>query len=597
MAAKRDGAWRNWSWKDYQDDVYLAAQSLIRIGLKPRQVVNIIGFNSPEWHIADLAAIAAGGIAAGIYTTSLPEACFYIADHSEATVVFVENEIHAKKFLALEDKLPNVLAYIQWSGTPPAGKKWMSWIEFMEYGKPVERREVDARIDATRAGHCATLIYTSGTTGPPKAVMISHDNLTWTAAAMVEFLDFREPQVGIGYLPLSHIAAQLVDIHIPYSNASAIWFAQPDALRGSLGTTLKEVRPTVFLGVPRVWEKIQETMVRIGQNGSGLQKTISGWAKGIGLAAAYAEQRGEPMPWGWTMASFIFNKVKVGLGLDRCKYMATSAAPISLDTLDYFNSLNVPLMEVYGMSECTGPQTVNKPGARKTGSVGRPMDGTELRLMNPDDAGNGEICFSGRHIFMGYMKNDAGTAETIDKDGYLHSGDIGRYDSEGFLNITGRLKELIITAGGENVPPVLLEDEVKHEIGAVISNIQVIGDKRKFLTALVTLRCKPIAAAVEGDYPFSDELVPEIAGLTGSAARTVGEAKNDEAIRKYIDAGIARANGRAASNAQRIGKFTVLERDFSIAGNELTPTLKLKRRIVADKYQAEIEQMYAGAAD
>jgi len=302
----------------------------------------------------------------------------------------------------------------------------------------------------------------------------------------------------------------------------------------------------------------------------------------------------EPRPGtSWTVG--LLKKVRLALGLDRCVGLYTGAAPISKDTLLYFGSLGMTVLEVYGMSECTGPQTINRPSAHKTGTAGPSIPGTEMKIADPDKDGNGEICYRGRHIFMGYMKNDKATSETIDDEGWLHSGDIGRVDKDGFLQITGRIKELIITAGGENIPPVLIEDEIIKEIGPIISNVMAIGDRRKFLTAVVTLKAEPKKDAKPGEYPFTDNLAPnalkELQNI-GSSATTIAEAIKDEKVKKYIEDGIKRANKRATSNAQTIQKFEILPEDFSIEGNELTPTMKLKRRIVTEKYAPVIEKMY-----
>jgi len=409
-------------------------------------------------------------------------------------------------------------------------------------------------------------------------------------------LGIGESDTLVSYLPLSHIAAQMLDVHGPITTGAMVWFAQPDALKGSLGQTLKEVRPTAFLGVPRVWEKIMEKMQEVGRQTTGVKKSIAEWAKSKGLEGNYAIQRGDWEPWGWWLANqLVFSKVKEALGLDRTRYCATAAAPIAKETLDYFLSLNIPIFEIYGMSESTGPQTINRPGFHKTSSCGPAMPGSEMKIADPDKAGNGEICYRGRHIFMGYMKNDKATAETIDAEGWLHSGDIGRVDQEGFLYITGRIKELIITAGGENIPPVLIEDEIKLDIGKVISNVMVVGDRKKFLTCLLTLKAKPNADAKPGEYPFSDELADsavEQLSKAGSSAKTVQEAMKDPKVTEYLKAGIEKANKRAASNAQRIQKFAIVPVDFTLEGGELTPTMKLKRRIVVQQYEKEIEELY-----
>ena len=317
-----------------------------------------------------------------------------------------------------------------------------------------------------------------------------------------------EPQRIVSYLPLSHVAAQLVDIHGPMHMASTTYFAQPDALQGSLVQTLSEVRPTQFLGVPRVWEKIEEkvrsyifVLLLLMRNGL----DASDWCCWLGSETTYrcmgktswtgrygwrrytlfkhnninvgtiAKLNNKSLPWGWHVANkLVFENVKKALGLDACKLSFTAAAPIGKKTMEYFMSLDNPLYEVYGMSECSGPHTVNVPGACKVGTVGVALHGVEIKLADMDAKNNGEICMRGRHVFMGYLHNSDATMGSIDEEGWLHSGDVGALDTDGFLKITGRIKELIITAGGENVPPVCIEDIVKEELPAV-SNVMVIG--------------------------------------------------------------------------------------------------------------------------
>jgi len=246
------------------------------------------------------------------------------------------------------------------------------------------------------------------------------------------------------------------------------------------------------------------------------------------------------------------------------------------------------------MSECSGPQTINIPGKHRTGTAGPKINASEMKIESPDKDGNGEICYKGRHIMMGYMHNDAASAEAIDKDGFLHSGDIGKIE-DGFLSITGRIKELIITAGGENIPPVIIEDEIRRHIGNIVSNIMVIGDRKKFLTCLLTLRAATNQNAAPGEYPFTEEVAKPVKQLLeslGSTASTVTEASKDEKLNKWLMDGIEKANKNSSSQAQRIQKFAIIPKDFTIEGNELTPTMKLKRRIVVDKYNVDIEKMY-----
>eukprot|EP00026_Physarum_polycephalum_P004408 Phypoly_transcript_04427.p1 GENE.Phypoly_transcript_04427~~Phypoly_transcript_04427.p1 ORF type:complete len:660 (+),score=152.47 Phypoly_transcript_04427:135-2114(+) len=600
LSVKRDGVWLTWTYQQYYDQIIRFAKALIKIGLKPFETCSILGFNSPEWFMADVGTIFAGGIACGIYATNGPEACKYIIEHSTSSVVVVENEAQLKKILQVKAELPHIKAIVQYLGeVKPNSDSIFAWEQFLALGDDVPDADVQARVDAQKPTQACTLIYTSGTTGPPKAVMLSHDNLTWTALTLKESIQTTPSDIFISYLPLSHIAAQMSDIYAPATSGCSLYFAKPDALKGSLGETLKEVRPTIFLGVPRVWEKIMEKMIEIGKANPTILKYISAWARSVGLSGGYATQNKQPLPWGWWLANtLVFGKVRAALGLDRARLLGTSAAPISRECLDFFLSLNIPLYEIYGMSECTGPETATTPEHMKIGAAGYPMEGTELKIMNPDAEGNGEICWRGRSVFLGYMKNEEATAETIDGEGFLHSGDIGKLDQDGFLTITGRIKELIITAGGENVPPVLIEDEIKKEIGSVVSNVMVVGDRRKFLACLITLKTTPNPSAPEGTYPFTDDLntnaVKTLEAL-GINCKTVQEAIKDKDLHKWITQGINAANKRATSNAQQVRKFAFLEKDFAIENDTLTPSMKLKRRVVVQQYGHVIDNMYEEA--
>lgn len=609
--AEVNNQWKTWSFNQYYEEVTCAARALIHLGMKPYESVNVIGFNSPEWFISTIAAIAAGGKCAGIYTTNASAACRYITEHSEARVVVVENKQQLDKFLPWRDECRNLSAIVMWSGEVPAGVNdntrvpVYTWNEFMDFGRKENRdalnAEMDRRIQMQRPGHCCTLIYTSGTTGNPKAVMLSHDNVTWTPTAFLELLppmNVDNEERMVSYLPLSHIAAQMLDIFTPLQLGrkgvgAVIYFARPDALKGSLGTTLKQAHPTVFFGVPRVWEKMMEKMLSIGSQTTGLKKSIATWAKSKGAEKSRAEQVSEDgsVPWGFTLAdSLIFSKIRAALGLDSCRMCLTGAAPISKEVLNYFAQFDINVCEVYGMSESSGPQNTCRYNYKKFGSCGVPIAGTEVKIdhvQGRDKEGEGEVCFRGRHIMMGYMKDPEKTREAIDPIGFLHSGDVGRIDENGLLYITGRIKELIITAGGENVAPVPVEDAIKAELPAV-SNVMMIGDRRKFNSCLITL--KEEMDEKSGDFTGN---LSGAALQVSAESKTVQQAMNDPVWKKYIQDGIDRANKQAVSNAQKIQKFTILPRDFSVPSGELTATLKLRRSVVSEMYAREIEALYA----
>lgn len=600
LAVKRNDEWVKWTYAEYYESIQAAAKSFLKLGLERFHGVGIIGFNSPEWLISDLGAIFAGGLAVGIYATNSPEACHYVAENCEANVIVVENKHQLHKILQIWDKLPHLKAVVQYIGEIEGEKpsNVYTWKEFMEAGKDVPDETLQERMNELVPNKCCTLVYTSGTTGNPKGVMLSHDNLTWTAEAASRFVGVGETGIEqvISYLPLSHIAAQMLDIFMPIYAVGTVWFAQPDALKGTLSQTLREVRPTLIFGVPRVYEKIMEKMKEIGQTVTGLKRKVANWAKGVALQGNINLENGRHVPFGWTVANnLVLKKIRLALGLDRCRLCVVGAAPVTLETIRYFQSINIPLFELFGMSESTGPTTISIPGHVKAGSCGVAFDGVEVKIIEPDEEGNGEVCLRGRHVFMGYLKNEEKTHETLDEEGWLHSGDIGKIDEAGQLYITGRIKELIITAGGENIPPVPIEDAIKEEV-PLISNVMVIGDKRKFLSCFLTLK---VVVDVETGEP-SDNLTDvalKYCKSIGSEAKTVSEilSTKDEKVMKAIQEGIDRANAKATSRAQKVQKWSILEKDFSLPGGELGPTLKLRRPIVCKMFKDEIDGFYEEA--
>uniref|UniRef100_A0A8D2MLE5 long-chain-fatty-acid--CoA ligase n=1 Tax=Zonotrichia albicollis TaxID=44394 RepID=A0A8D2MLE5_ZONAL len=532
LASKKNGKWAKLTYKMYYDECWKAAKSFLKLGLERFHGVGILGFNSAEWFIADIGAILAGGFAVGIYTTNSPEACHYVAENCSANVIVVENHKQLQKILEIEHRLPHLKAIVQ-------------------YGEEIKEQR-------------------------PK-------------------LDAREKQEEVvSYLPLSHIAAQMCDIWAAMALGVQVYFAQPDALKGSLVETLREVRPTAFLGVPRVWEKMEEKMKSVGMKASAIRRKVAAWAKGVGLQTNLKKMDGRlDEPVNFRLArQLVYRKVRKAIGLERCTKCYTGAAPITRETLEFFLSLNIPVMELYGMSESSGPHTISLPHAFKLGSCGKVLSGCHTLIHKPDMDGIGEICFSGRHVFMGYLNMEDKTREAIDEDGWLHSGDLGKHDKDGFLFITGRIKELIITAGGENIPPVPIEDAVKNAV-PIISNAMLVGDKAKFLSMLLTLKC--VVDADTGEP--GDELSPEALAFCqrlGSKATKVSEiiSSKDKAIYTAIQKGISAVNEKAVSNAQKVQKWVLLEKDFSLFGGELGPTMKLKRPVVAQKYRDRIAQFY-----
>ncbi|XP_068938972.1 long-chain-fatty-acid--CoA ligase ACSBG2 [Petaurus breviceps papuanus] len=599
LGTKTGDNWHMMSYKEYYLACWKAAKSYLKLGLERFHGVGILGFNSAEWLIADVGAIFAGGLVVGIYTTNSPDACEYVINHSQANVLVVENDTQLQKIFQVREKLSYVKAIVQYKGEIKEKRPDLySWNEFMALGESVPNQELEDILDSQKPNQCCMLIYTSGTTGQPKGVMLSHDNLTWMSGMATSGLKLNSPpkqqESVVSYLPLSHVAAQVMDIWLPMKIGGTTYFAQPDALKGTLSVTLREVRPTVFLGVPRVWEKMQEKMKEVGASSSMFKRKVAAWAKATGFQKNMKWMNGETdFSLSYYVAKWlVFSKVRTALGLDRCAHYFSGAAPLTRDTMEFFLSLDIPVCELYGMSESTGPHTITHRDCFRLMSCGKVMHGCKNLIYQKDQEGIGEVCFWGRHVFMGYLDMEDKTREAIDEWGWLHSGDLGKMDSDGFLYITGRIKELIITAGGENVPPVPIEDLVKQKI-PIISFAMLVGDKAKFLSMLLTLKCQVDLNTGEPQDDLSPEAL-EFCRKLGSKSKKVSDIVDgkDRLVYEAIEKGIADVNSEAISNAQKIQKWMILPKDFSIFGGELGPTTKLKRPIVTKMYQQQIESFY-----
>ena len=569
---KRDGRWLSHSWEDYRDLTLRAARAMLAHGLEAGRGVAIMGFNRPEWFFANLGAVAAGARPTGVYTNLTPEQVAYIADHSSSQLAVAENREYLEKFLAVRDELPGLETLVLWDGevTPEeAAAGVLTWRDFMAAGEEDDalQARLDERISAQDPDDVCELIYTSGTTGPPKGVMLSHRNLVWTATTVGEGFDLGQGHRVISYLPLSHSAEQMVSLYIPLVRGMTTCFAESLEL---MADNLKEIRPHVFFGVPRVWEKMQAAIQQAGQANPPLKKKIAAWAREVGLAAGYAEQGRGSKPLLHPLAEkLVFDKVRQRIGLDEALICATGAAPMAQDTADFFLSLGIPVLNFYGLSETSAPATQSVPGHYRTGRAGVPLPGTDVVI-----ADDGEVLIRGPHVFKGYHRDPEATAEVMDDEGFFHSGDVGRIDDEGFLQITDRKKELIITSGGKNIAPQVLENELKR-IPAV-EHAVVVGDGRKYLAALFTL--EPEAARVAAEEAGSPETEP-----AALAACPV--------FRAWMEARVEEVN-QGLARYETMKTFHVLPGAFTVEGGELTPTMKLKRRVINEKYGDEIEGLY-----
>lgn len=609
------GKWISWNWRQCWDICFSFARSCIAYGISKRSAVNIIGFNSPEWFWSFYGAIMADCISVGVYTTNGPSACQYVAEHSSAELIVAENEKQMEKYLEVLDQLPLLKIIIVYGvdtlKARPTNIKVVTWNEFLEYGVEQDRSEggkytemVNQRMEEQVPGRCCNIVYTSGTTGNPKGVMLTHDNMLFLINRMVKEFDSEGINYGeekvVSYLPLSHSAAQVIDIMTNLVARAQIYFARPDALQGSLVESLSYARPTIFLGVPRVWEKMEERLKEIAAQAPTILQKVSGWAKGKGSLNSLARMQKKDHPFGYSLAHLlVLGRVKKALGLDQAKLLLVGAAPMKDATFQYFQSLDLPIINLYGMSENCGPETIAKPGKFKDGTVGYAVPDTHIKIEKRDKTeggleNEGEVCFRGRNNFIGYLNNEKATRETLDLDGYIHSGDLGTMDENGFVKITGRIKELIITAGGENVAPVLIEDSLKN-ICPIINNVMVVGDDKKYLSALITFKVD-VDMSTGMNTPTKNltsnvkKFLAEELNVTG--VNTTEEAMKNETIMKYLQEKIDENNKKAISRAQHVRKFRVLPTDFSLEGDELTPTLKLKRRVVVEKYHDKISEMY-----
>ncbi len=523
---------RDISWAEAGQTVRQVARALIALGVKPGEAVSIIGPNRPEWVQADLGAIAAGAVPAPIYPTLTAEVTVYVATHSAAVVAVVADRTQLEKLRS--QRPPRLRWFVLLEGAPDAADV-LTWADFLARGDGTPESAVDERLRALEPDGLATLIYTSGTTGPPKAVMLSHRSVYFAAQTAQRIGDVNERDVIISYLPLSHVAEQMISIHGPMVSGAAVWFC-PDL--DQLGNLLRAARPTIFFGVPRVWEKLQGRLEEGVAQSPKLRQRLFGWARRSG---------------GFLAEKIVLAKVRAKLGLDRARLCVTGAAAMPLSTLQFFDSLGLPILDMWGMSETTAMGTANLPGARRPGTVGRAVDGIEIRI-----APDGEILTRGPHVFLGYYQDAAATKDALDPDGFLHTGDVGEVDGEGYLRITDRKKDLLITSGGKNVSPQNLEAQLGRIAG--VAQAVVVGDARKYLAALIM----PIVPEKAHDAEFVAHVASEIEKLNGALARY-----------------------------ETIKKFKVLPAQFSVAGGEYTPTLKLKRKVVAQKYAREIDALFA----
>ena len=572
----RAGNWHTTTWSEFSAYTMDVAKSLMSMGFESGDNLSIYSYNRKEWYAAYAAANMAGGAAVGVYHTCSPEEVDWVVGNSDSKVVFVGNnpmdggdpsKMCSNRLNAVMDGLEKVEMAVIMDGVEMDHEKAISWSDFIAMGAEVEDSAVMERIAAVKPDDVASLIYTSGTTGNPKGVVLTHDNMDFEIGEVHKLVTFNQGEGYVSWLPCAHVFGQLADNHIWIRDA--IHMRVVDNPLHSIDYC-KEVNPHLFIGVPRIYEKVYSNLV------AGLGSKV-GWLK---------------LP---ILGNIVRKKAKAKIGFTNLKFAITGAAPINPDILHLFHDLGIPIYEGYGMTETSAGATLGYAGANKIGSVGKPLSGTELRIADPDEGGNGEIQFRGRHVMAGYYRNPEATAETMTEDGWLKSGDLGKIDSDGFVYVTGRLKEIYVSSAGKNIAPLVIEETMKSI--PVISQCMLIGDNRKYCSALFTLDVGAILRDVHGldgatEVPKDpSEQLAKLAELGHDLSEYTAVGSD---IHNQLEASVAGLNQKF-SNPEQIKKFTVLPRDLGVDQGELTPTLKIRRKQIRENWAAEIEAMYSDA--
>ncbi|HEY5332835.1 MAG TPA: long-chain fatty acid--CoA ligase [Solirubrobacterales bacterium] len=563
----KDGdAWVDRSFQQVLDIVKPLALGLVALGVEKGDRVSILGNTRPEWTYFDFAALSIGATVVPIYQSNSPEECAYVLENSDAKVVVVEDEEQLAKVREGRAGLPLLESVVLMVG---AADDALSADQLAAKGGEVDAAVFDQRVAAVTSADICTFIYTSGTTGPPKGCIISHGNYRSMLDMVNETSVIAEDDVTYLYLPLAHSFALLIQLgSFDLGATIAYWEGDPN----KIVPNLNELKPTYFPSVPRIFEKIYTAANSGMEKQGGLKKAIFDWSIKTGKRMRETERAGKK-PGFLLQREYAFADKKVlskirGLFGGNLRLAVSGAAPINPDILRFFDAAGVLVVEGWGMTETSTAATVASEDDFKFGTIGKPFPGCEVKI-----ADDGEILVHGPNVFQGYHKNPEATAETI-VDGWLHTGDIGEIDSEGFIKITGRKKDIIITAGGKNITPANLEAEIRQH--QLVSQCVVVGDRRPYLVALVTLDPEE-AVAYAKDH-----------GLSEDPAEL---ARNPE-IRKVIEDHVEQINKKFA-RVEQVKKVAILPRDLSQEGGELTPTLKVKRAVVTEKHTAEIEQLYA----
>ena len=579
---KEMGLWQEVSWHDYYRQAVYVAHGLMHYGIQKGDFVGILGENGPEWLYMDMGTQLCGAISVGIYTTSAWQQVQYILDHSACKILFAENEEQVEKWLQMRNNLPHLEKVIYWDkkGLERIDDPHLIYFEdFLKIGiNSFEKNPHlhQARMEQVKLDDTAILVYTSGTTGQPKGAMLSNENLLWVAYALNNDRDplLTKKDETMSFLPLCHIFERMFSVYLPLVVGYTINFAESPA---TIFQNLREIRPTVGYGVPRVWEKLQSSIVLRMQDAPKVNQWV--YQRAIHIARRYLTtmmSKQKANLWRkllhqvayWT-ALF---PLKYNLGLNRMQFALSGAAPISPEVLYFYHMLGIVMIEGYGMTETSCMISVSRANEYKLGTVGKSIEGGEIRLSD-----EGEILVKHPGVIKGYYKNPAATARAI-VNGWLHTGDVGTLDSEGYLKIIDRKKDLIITAGGKNIAPQSIENKLK--CSPYINDAIVIGDRRKYLSAIIVL---------------DEENINQFARSSKIQYATYAELADHPDIRQLIELEVAKVNKEGA-RVQSIRKFTILNKRLYVEDGEVTPTMKVKRKFINDQYSELIEAMYSNAS-
>jgi len=572
MREKDFGIWRSISWAEYGERARRVGIALRRLGMQRGDVVSVLSENVPEWLYTDMGVMGMGGITNGVYTTDSARQLEYLIRDSATRVLMVENEEQLDKILEVRANCPTLRKVVVFDMEGLADfsdPQVMSFEDLLAAGEGDDALW-EAEVAMAQPGDGAVLIYTSGTTGAPKGALMSHGNMIYQVSKSETLIDLSPADQLLSFLPLCHIAERKFSVMYSLKTGATINFAErPD----TVPENIREVAPTFFFAVPRIWEKFySEISIRMSE-AIWIGRRAYDLAMKIGYRVADLKLAGKPVPAVLALAFRIADRtvlrnIKIWLGLDRARLLGTGAAPVSPELIRWYLALGLEMREIYGQTECCGLATV-MPARKKLGSVGRAMPDTELRISE-----QGEILVRGPHVFKGYLNNPEKTAETVDRDGWLHTGDVGSVDEDGYVKITDRIKDIIITAGGKNITPSEIENQLKFS--PYISDAVVIGDRRKFLSCLVMIDHENVVKyAQDRNVPFT-----HYASLCAA-----------QEVKDLIWGEIEKVN-RTVARVESIKAFRLIDTLLTAEDEELTPTMKLKRKHVNEKYAPLIDQMY-----